>query len=260
MNGRRVVMLVADHHSAGARLRALQWIPYLLQDGAQVTVCRTRPSKYLPRPSWFPSWPLARSAYVLIGLAAVTVQRVWQLVVVVPTADVVLLHKDLLHRVSSAALERLLTSIARIRQIRVVLDLDDAIYLGTSDRRLPRHASKVAEIAGRATVVIAGSSDIARAAREWNQRTYLVPTCIDAAPFAPQRQHLHRPGAPLRLLWVGMPANLPDLLDIVPALWCLTELSLQLTIVTRLHGLPSIEPGPLHRHSLLFVWRQATQT
>jgi glycosyltransferase involved in cell wall biosynthesis len=245
MNGQRVVMLVADQHSAGARLRALQWVPYLLQDGAQVTICWTRPSKYLPRPSWLPSWPLARTTYCLIGLVAVTVQRVWQLAVVIPTADVVLLHKDLLHRVPSAALERLLTTIARRRRVRVVLDLDDATYLGTSDRWSPRHAGKVAEIAGRATVVLAGSPDIARAARTWNPRTYLLPTCVDAARSVPRRRHLHRRGDPLRLLWVGMPANLRDLLDIIPALWCLEERLLELTIVTNLRGIPSIEPGPL---------------
>lgn len=232
-----VAMFVADRMSASSRLRALQYIDLLTEDGIRVRVCATRPSKYLPRPTWLPPGGPLRFLYLVLGMVAIIVQRVCQICAIVPRVTVVLLQKDLLFRSRVSLLERLLIAVARLCRVRVVFDVDDPIYLGTSLDALPHMRPKIAAIARGATAVLAGSDSIARQLRPYSKELWLAPTCIKLGE-RPVRTYETRGGA-LRLTWSGTASNarhLALICDSLRQLW--STVPLQIEIVTRLADIP----------------------
>jgi glycosyltransferase involved in cell wall biosynthesis len=225
----KIVFFVADMRSASSRLRALQYAPLLEEEGFDVRICATRPSRSLPRPAWCPRW--CRLLYCAAGLVLIVVQRVWQLCTVVPGSSVVFLQKDLFFRSRSALPERLLGLLAR----RLVFDVDDAIYLGTSYRRTPGMRAKIAAIARASTVVLAGSGPIAAELRPHAAELHVARTCTMLAPSA--RRTYERRGDVLRLVWTGTATNARHLDLVALALRRLGRV--QLELVTRVAELPS---------------------
>lgn len=102
------------------------------------------------------------------------------------------------------------------RGIPYIYDFDDAVYLpNTSEANrmvgFLKRPSKVAEIVGRATEVIAGNAHLGDYARRHSSRVSVVPTCVDTAIWIPRA----RPGsdaAPPIIGWIGTPTTTPYLL------------------------------------------------
>lgn len=108
---------------------------------------------------------------------------------------------------------------------RIVLDLDDAVYL-----RRPR---TIAEAPGRSwlrrfkfdhvcrisDLVIAGSAPLADAAREAARRVEVVPTPVSM----PEGPAIGRAPDGRTLVWIGLPENLPYQLEVRPVLARLTS-------------------------------------
>lgn len=233
-----VAMFVADRVSASSRLRALQYADLLVRDGIVVRVCATRPSKYLPRPQWLPGRGALRLLYLVLGVMAITAQRIWQICTVVPRATVVLLQKDFLFRSRIDILERLLIAVARLCQVRVVFDIDDPIYLGTSVNALPHMRSKIEATARGATAVLAGSDPIARQLRPFSNELWLAPTCIMLRE-RPVRTYEIMETA-VRLVWTGTASNARHLALIHDSLRQLRSVvPFHIEIVTRLADLPA---------------------
>lgn len=232
-----VAMFVADRVSASSRLRALQYTDLLEQDGILVRVCATRPSKYLPRARWLPRQGPLRFTYLALGVIAIFAQRLWQIFTIVPRSTVVLLQKDLLFRSRVGALERLLIAVSRLCNVRVVFDIDDPIYLGTSLSALPHMCSKIEAIAQSVTTVLAGSDLIARQLRPHSKELWLAPTCIRLRE-RPIRTYEMTSRA-LRLVWTGTSSNARHLELIRDALCQVrNSIPVQIEIVTRLADLP----------------------
>ncbi|MFJ8073879.1 glycosyltransferase [Streptomyces sp. NPDC096176] len=210
----------------------------LRENGIQVEVCAVRPSKYLPPPGWLPDVRVCRLAYLVAGMLAIVAQRLWHILTVVPRVDVVLLQKDLLFRTRVKLLERLLFLVARRRRVRVIFDLDDAVYLGTSQRQLAHMGRKIAFIARSSCVVLAGSWAIAENLAPHARQLHIYPTCIEPGE-APRRLY-HQPGSRLRLVWAGTPTNALHLAQVNPALRELRDvIDLEVELVTRLRELPN---------------------
>lgn len=240
-----LALFVADRVSASSRLRALQYADMLTRDGVAVRICATRPSKYLPRPSWLPAGHPALVVYQVFGMVLVVMQRVWQICSVVPRVDVVLLQKDLIFRSRLRALESLLFLVARVCNVRLVFDVDDAIYLGTSIATLPYMYPKIAAIARSSDVVLAGSETIARELRPHAQELRLAPTCVKLRQ-RPKRTYEIEAGT-VHMVWTGTASNARHLDSITEPLRSLNKLiPLQLEIVTRLADLPTGFPQGLN--------------
>ncbi|MGH8902501.1 MAG: glycosyltransferase [Egibacteraceae bacterium] len=241
-----VVFLVADRISASSRLRVLQYVPLLRRDGLDVRVCATRPSKYLPRPRWLPRPRFCQLLYSVAATGLIVLQRAWQIAVIVPRGDVVVLQKDLLFRSRAWFLERAVLAVARSRRARVVFDLDDAIYLGTSQRLVPHMRAKGRALAQAATVVLAGSQAIASELRPHSKAIAVMPTCI-AVAARPDRCYARTADA-LRLVWSGTPTNARYLDLLAGAVRVLRrDGPVRVEIVTRLADLPpgALPPGLL---------------
>lgn len=178
-----------------------------------------------------------RFLYLVLGMVAIIGQRVCQICTIVPRVTVVLLQKDLLFRSRASLLERLLIAIARLCRVRVVFDVDDPIYLGTSLGALPHMRPKIAAIARGATAVLAGSDPIARQLRPHSKELWLAPTCIKLGE-RPVRTYETR-GEALRLTWSGTASNarhLALICDSLRQLW--STVPMQIEIVTRLVDMP----------------------
>lgn len=233
----RVVCFVADRVSASSRLRVLQYERCLRRDGVTVRVCVTRPSKYLPYPVGLPDVSGLRALYGLLGVSLIVLQRLYQICAHVPRADVVLLQKDLLFRSRLDFLERLLVGVARVRGARLVFDIDDAIYLGTSMMSLPRLDAKVQRVASAASVVLAGSEPIASHLRPFSGDIRLAPTCLTLEGRPAPRSS--RPNRMLSLAWVGTASSARHLEVVSASLRQLARRGLvRIEVVTRLADLP----------------------
>jgi hypothetical protein len=233
-----VVMFVADTFSASSRLRALAFVDMLRRDGVNVRVCRTVPSKYLPYPASWPRIGVLRGTYRLLGLPLVVAERLAQILRHVAAADVVLLQKDLLFRTRVDTLERLLLSRARAGATRVVLDIDDAIYLGTSAAPRASARAKVTLLAQRADLVLAGSEPIADWMRAAGGRTRLLPTVVASGP-EPNRSYARRTAA-VRIAWVGTASSSRQLAECQDALIRLAAATpVVLDVVSRTADLPA---------------------
>jgi glycosyltransferase involved in cell wall biosynthesis len=176
-------------------------------------------------------------------MAVIVAQRVFQVCAYVPASDVILLQKDLLFRTRIDLLERLLFRLAAMGGARVVFDVDDAIYLGTSVRPLSWARAKVHRIAARSSLVLAGSSPIVSEIRTVSSQVVHVPTCLVIGP-RPQRSYRAAQGGP-RLVWTGTATNLRYLQALAgPLSEFLSTAGGSILVVTRLADLPREFPGP----------------
>lgn len=225
----RIALFVADHYSGASRLRVLQYVPLLQNDGHSVAVCRTIPSRNWRPPIW-----LARSLrYIalLFATAAIVVQRLIQIARFVRGSDVVLIQKSLGYRLPWLRLERLLVAYARRSGARVVYDVDDAVLVGTSAGRFPHTAREAARTARASDMVLAGSSRLTHDLHTAGARAVYVPTCVTGHWTA----RAHPTSRPIKLCWTGVPGNLKYLHALFPVLMELdAELPISLTILTRL--------------------------
>jgi glycosyltransferase involved in cell wall biosynthesis len=195
--------------------------------------------------------------YGFVGVSLIVLQRFYQVCVHVPRAQVVLLQKDFLFRSRIDLLERLVFAIARVRGTRVVFDIDDAVYLGTSVVNLPHLDAKIRRLAGAASIVLAGSDPIASHLRSASKAVQLAPTCLvlQGRPSRPPS-----PSAKvMRLVWVGTASNgrYLELLS-APLRRLVGQALVRIQLVTRLADLPNkvIEGLP---DVLLTEWSESAE-
>ncbi len=133
---------------------------------------------------------------------AIGVARRLRSVLGTSNADVTVVQKELVMPPSAWQLGQ------RIERLgaRVIWDVDDAVWLGSSSAR--KAASSMAR---RATVVVAGNDEIAAWARSaGSTNVVVIPTCFagaDSVPATPA-QHTDK----IQMVWIGSPAT-TNLLD-----------------------------------------------
>jgi glycosyltransferase involved in cell wall biosynthesis len=144
-------------------------------------------------------------------------------------SDVVLLYREAFP-LGPPLLERLLKD-----EVPVVLDFDDAIYLGQTSSanarlRFLKRSDTVSERVAAATVVTVGNEELAAYSRDHNNWVEVVPTTIDIEEYVPARHRSAR--SPLRLGWSGSATTVAHLQTIDRALArVLDEYPVELTVV-----------------------------
>lgn len=104
-------------------------------------------------------------------------------------------------------------SLVRRAARRIVYDFDDAVYYAKPDRPgdapddSARRIRKFRKMCAMADLVTAGNETLASFARPSSRKLEIVPTPVDLSRYVP------RPGSRSgnRLVWIGMPGNLPYL-------------------------------------------------
>lgn len=101
---------------------------------------------------------------------------------------------------------------------RLIYDFDDPMIYSRKDGEVRSSSSRVGrfrKVMGKADLVVANSAPLAQMAREHGAaRVEIIPTSVDLGRWIPKPA----PGDGSIIGWVGSPANLPNLLDIAPAL------------------------------------------
>lgn len=199
-----------------SRFRVQEFSKHLDHAGVGYRFLYTRPAKYLYYPRWVRGtvflYPLAFFLLVLVVL-----QRIVQILLYSRRYDVIVLQRDLLYRVPSPFLEAFLFYYAGSgrRAVRVVLDVDDAIYLGKGGVEAPAWTKKIAFIAGRCDLVIAGNKFLAEYFSAYTS-TFVIPTTINM-----ERYKLCDKASSAALLtigWTGTRVNFRYLREIKDAL------------------------------------------
>lgn len=226
-----------DETYPSSRYRAWQFVEPLAQLGVSMEV----------RPLFDNRWMeqvmaprgLARKV-ARLGLGAEAVLRRWRGFEDLPDFDLVVIEQELAP-ILPFALEQHLLSGAR----RIAVELDDAHYLK------PGRASKFEQWFGRADAVICGNDYLAKAVTTAGGRAFTVPTVVDIDLYTQRR---HQASDRLRLVWLGLPSNLPHLRGAAEALRQLSQ-QRQCELVVVSSSAPEI-PGLRVVHE---PWSQATE-
>lgn len=99
-----------------------------------------------------------------------------------------------------------------------IYDFDDAVYLpNTSDANRMvaslKRPTKIAEIVGLASEVIAGNAHLGAYARRHSSHVSVIPTCVDTATWVPRQQAATSGDTPV-IGWIGTPTTTPYLLGL----------------------------------------------
>lgn len=101
---------------------------------------------------------------------------------------------------------------------RLIYDFDDPMIYSRKDGQVRTSSSRVSrfrKVMKTADSVVVNSAPLAQMAREHGaKRVEIIPTSVDLGRWIPKPG----PGDGSIIGWVGSPANLPNLLDIAPAL------------------------------------------
>ncbi|HLZ26951.1 MAG TPA: glycosyltransferase [Chloroflexota bacterium] len=237
--------------NASSQHRALQYFPFLRQNGVQPIACRPVPEPVYQRLVEQRRRPGKAGFYGLF-----LVCRLLDVLRANPE-DVVVIQRDLFP-FGPPVLERLLAR----RSSRLVYDTDDATYLRpaftpkTPFQRL-RRFDKVAEVAGRARWVSAATEPIAAWARRYNPNVSVVPMAVDLAAYDRVAPRSAARAGPVVLGWAGTTGGLRYVRALAPVL---REIAARTPIVVRvisggyrdvcLPGVP-VEARPWHAETVL---------
>jgi glycosyltransferase involved in cell wall biosynthesis len=239
--GKRLLLLPRYTESgASSRLRMLQFVPALERAGASVTVNPFFDEAYLAAYYGGGGKPLGRAlAGYRRRLAAVLRGR----------ADLIWIEKELFPFLPGVA-ERLLG------RRRYVVDYDDAVFHGYDRHRLAPVRWALGRklhplIAGAAAVTVGNDYLADYARRAGARRVELVPTVVD-----PARYPLTPPpvGQPIRVGWIGTPANARYLGPVIEALG---RVHRRFPVVLVTIGAPDLPDLPVPQEA--HAWSEATE-
>lgn len=181
----RILFFPGSHTSPSARFRIWQFVEPLRRLGHSVVVRVISPerSKGIPFQSSGLRIVLSRLYSMKRLLSALYITRD------IERFDVVMMNRDLLPEVSVDWLEPWLAR----RNPRLILDFDDAIFLGAREKKLRK-------ILPHFAWVTAGNAYLAEFARPLNPNTSILPTVVDTARYRPAQS---RPPGVLRIGWSG---------------------------------------------------------
>ncbi|MCK4236051.1 MAG: hypothetical protein KAX38_02955, partial [Candidatus Krumholzibacteria bacterium] len=187
---------------ASSRYRVLQFIPYLEREGFDCDVQSLHTEEYLD--SFFSGGRLPLTYYAgrLLERAAKVLKA--------SQYSAVFIQKELFPYAPPLA-----EIFFRMRRIKVIYDIDDAIYLFYTKTRNPfvrfLLRQKVPKLIGSSSVVLAGNAFLRDYALRYCPRTVLFPTVIDPSRYdvsyadIKERDGGFRGAAPV-IGWIGTPA------------------------------------------------------
>lgn len=202
------------------RFRVCQYQHLLADDGITCKNLYTRPTKYLYYPKLIRNNPL-KPVWAAASLSWVITQRLWQIALQARSHQVIFIQRDLLYRVTTPLLERLLISLATSGgHNRIVFDIDDAIFLGKGGSDAPLMKKKVAAIAGRCDTIIAGNRYLSDELN-FPEKTVIIPTTIPTDRYEPTSAAGPPRSTPV-IGWTGVASNLHYLVkleDVLNEVW-----------------------------------------
>ncbi|MBI4001656.1 MAG: glycosyltransferase family 4 protein, partial [Nitrospira defluvii] len=191
-----------------SRYRVFQFLPHFHAEGIDCTVDPLFDATYFKilavRPSALRT--LLKVPYVLARF----LKRLWTLLAL-GRRDLIVIEGQLFPYMPPLA-ERLL----RWRRYRVVVEMDDAIYLTRG------HENKMPALLSMATGTIVGNEQLASYAKQFSPRVWVVPTVVDTDRFVPGRQRsavlADHSSDTITIVWMGLAYNLKYLDVLAPAL------------------------------------------
>ena len=177
---RRMLIITHSDFDPASRLRLMQYFPGFVAAGWRVDHRPLRPSLYrrlhIDGPT-LRSWEMRVNA----ELRRANLLRNF---IVAGKYDAIVIGRELPN----------LIGFLKTRNPRLIFDLDDAIYLGSSRKA-------VAQLASQAAVVVAGNSTLANAVSEWTNSIKVIPTVVDASVYRTVPPAAN--GGRLRVGWMG---------------------------------------------------------
>ena len=211
---------ILPREAPSVRPRVYAYLPALAEAGIDAAVSpflSSRAFRGFYRPGF--AGLRAKAAGSLAGYA----RRSWELSFRA-APDLAVIHREAVPRGNRWVIERL-----RRRKVRLVYDLDDAIYLAPRDFVVAGEDSREAMTRGKdpsevlalmaaADVVLAGNETLAARAREAGARKVVIlPTPVDTDAFRPRGAAAATDARPL-VGWIGSPTATYCLRAIAPAL------------------------------------------
>jgi glycosyltransferase involved in cell wall biosynthesis len=191
--------------AASARLRFLQYLPYLSRHGVRCTVSPLFSDRYLAA--------RFESGKAPAGEVARALWRRTRAILTARRHDLVLLHYE-----AFPYLPGLLERCLSLSGAPYLLDYDDAIFHNYDQGPLRRLllGGKIPGIMARSQGVLCGSRYLCRYAQAHHPNVAFLPTVIDLARYPAARPP--RPPGPLTIGWIGSPSTAQYLLPLAPAL------------------------------------------
>lgn len=176
---RMLILTDGNVDNASARIRAIQYIPYLLQQGIQVSFIPRIPRKSFRLIDRFCLFPILKRWYYLKRVFAIRFQR-W---------DLVFIQRTFIH-------EKLLKLLKK-RHTNVLYDFDDAIYINS---RKPLRREKAAIMIRYADKVIVSTEFLKGFCIENHKNPFIIPTPIETDRIKPSVKSIdHIP----TIGWIG---------------------------------------------------------
>jgi glycosyltransferase involved in cell wall biosynthesis len=189
-----------------SRYRVHQFLPHLAKAGIHVEIQALHDEAYLERtfrgerPSL--SYLLRRACIRLIRLAGSR------------RFDVIFIQKEIFPYVPDVV-----ESLLAVSGAKLVVDLDDAVFLAYRNVRTPLAGAllrgKFPRILRRATLVLAGNRYLKAYCEQFCERVVLFPTVVDAKRFVPRART--RDNVPV-VGWIGSPTTIRYLRGLSPLL------------------------------------------
>lgn len=181
----RILLLSSGDRVPSSRFRMLPYVQHFRAAGHQCVLASSFPQKYdyFPRLGFRPSQKLKRLTRWWHWLASRCRHD-----------DVIVIDREIFDAPDWAFEERF-----RRTSKRLVLDLDDAVF--------QRYPEKFERLAAMADLIICGNHFIEEWARERNDSTLLIPTCVEMAQY-PEKDWPNTVGRSVRVGWIGTTANL----------------------------------------------------
>jgi glycosyltransferase involved in cell wall biosynthesis len=188
---------------AGCRFRIAQFMPYLRENGFEVTLRPLFTTEFFRL-----VYKRGHLSKKVLGFIRLSLRQLLSLSNV-KDYDVVFIYREIFP-IGPAFVERILSGSGFPP---TVFDFDDAIFLrSTSDANQLIAAlkvpSKVGTIVGGSTHVIAGNDYLADYARRFNPAVTTIPTCVDTNVFRPREGGAggRDPRGPV-IGWIGSPTT-----------------------------------------------------
>ena len=223
----RLLFFLEGRRVPASRFRVLQYCRLLKHAGIEYRLLFTWPSKYYAFPA---SWRGRLLGKLAAGceLVVIACQRLIQILAFARRYDVIVLQRDLLFRFPYSWLERHLKLSVRRKPVRLVMDVDDAIFLDSLTSRSKSYEKKAAAIASQCDLVICGNRYLEEFYRQYTS-TCLIPTVIDTARY-PEKKIKSR-GDIISIGWTGVRTNLPYLSSLDDALAQLQDSGLDFEVL-----------------------------